>query len=394
MKDLRIDQNVIKNNKQELKKLAKKQRSLMSSKQNEIKNINKIYDEKIKLTKNDNLIKLENEKGKLQEEISQAINHKDQKLKEARDHLSQTQQFLSKEENQLKSIHNDKINKIKKDNTLLMQETAQSSQELAGKSQEKLKDTLSDLNMQTKQAIETSRHNSKMMIDKIHHQTNNKVIAATQQKQETLRKLDKNFVMAESKANKLNEDSLTELNEKHQLEEKQRTQIHKDKMALSEKYNKDLTLQERNNFQIRYDKMIKEHTNVMSRLKDTLSKEINNFKLKHAKKLNNQKIKQEDPFYKATVIEPTISEDKDYYFFSVKSPEHEKDQFTISGHKREIKISFARKHFDNASSKEESYSTRRTESLTKTFAVKEIVDARNVKQSYKDGILTFRIDKA
>ena len=391
---MRIDQSTVNKNQQDLKKLNKEQRNLIKSKQNEIKDLNKIYDERINLTQNDNLIKLETERDKLQGNISEAINHKDQKLKEARDHLTQTQTFLSNEESLLKDIHRDKVNKVKEDNMYLMQDTSQKSQEIADKSQKKLKETLTDLSFQTNQEIESNQHSSKMQLNRIHHDTNNKIIAAQQADKKTLNELDKDFVQEKTKISKLNQESLRDINEKHSIEEQQRVQIHKDKMTLSEKYNKDLTLQERKNFQIRYDKMVKEHSGVMTRLKDTLSKEINSFKLKHSNKLATQKIKQEDPFYKTSVLEPTITEDKDFYYFAVKSPGHEKDQFTISGHKREIKISFARKHFDDTRSMDENFSTRRTESLTKTFGVKDIVDARNVKQSYNDGTLTFRINKA
>jgi HSP20 family molecular chaperone IbpA len=391
---LKISQSNINQNKQELKKLNKEQKTLISSKQKEIQTINKIYDERIKLTQNDNLVRLDGEKEKLQESINQAINHKDQKLKEARDHLAQTQILLNKEEKLIKDVHTDKLSKVKEDNKNFLQDTSERSQVVATDSQQRLKETLSDLNFQTNQAIQSSRHQSKMEINNIQHHNNNKIIAAKQTEQNTIRELDKKFVQDKTALSKNNQERLIELNDKHLVEEQQRTQIHKDKMTLSKKYNKDLILQERNNFQIRYDKMVKEHSGVMSRLKDTLTKEINNFKLKHSQKLATAQLKQEDPFYKTSVIGPTITEDKEAYYFAIKTPEHEKDQYTISGHKREIKLSFARKHFDDTRSMDESHSTRRTESLTKTFGVKDIVNPRNLTQSYNDGILTFRINKA
>jgi HSP20 family molecular chaperone IbpA len=90
-----------------------------------------------------------------------------------------------------------------------------------------------------------------------------------------------------------------------------------------------------------------------------------------------------------------MKETPDSYIVSLKVPEHERENITISPRNRYIKITYHRKHSDRVEEQDgSSHTSKRTELMTKQFPTEAILNSKGVTQKYEDGVLKFKVLKA
>ena len=75
--------------------------------------------------------------------------------------------------------------------------------------------------------------------------------------------------------------------------------------------------------------------------------------------------------------------------------EYEKENINISTRGRSIKITLSRKYTDSLNADDGSLNkTTRSELFSKELATNDLLSSKDITQSYKDGILSFKIKKA
>jgi len=105
-------------------------------------------------------------------------------------------------------------------------------------------------------------------------------------------------------------------------------------------------------------------------------------------------IKNKDNFYHFTDLDPKyeLNEQKNGYVISMKVPEHEVKNVSLSGHRRQLKITMDRDFkYTQTDTRGAKDSINRVESYTSKIPVEYMVDAKTIQKSYTDGVLTFKI---
>jgi HSP20 family molecular chaperone IbpA len=123
-------------------------------------------------------------------------------------------------------------------------------------------------------------------------------------------------------------------------------------------------------------------------------KEFNNVVAANAKRHQATETRAQDSFYHLTSLEPQLREDEKYYYIDIKSPPHEKENYHLTAHDRKIKLSFNRRSQERFEEGEEVQTSNKSEAITREFKVAEIVNDKKLTESYKNGILSYRLPKA
>ncbi len=105
--------------------------------------------------------------------------------------------------------------------------------------------------------------------------------------------------------------------------------------------------------------------------------------------------RSEDPFYNITTLAPVLTDKLDHYEITVPVPEFEQQNVILSGYKRSLKLTHARRAANEVELPDGSMNkSKRSESFTKEFPVTDIVEPEKIERHYAEGMLTFKIRKA
>lgn len=105
-------------------------------------------------------------------------------------------------------------------------------------------------------------------------------------------------------------------------------------------------------------------------------------------------IKNEDEFYHFTDLNPTykINEEQNGYIVSIKIPEHEAKNISISADQRQLKLTMDRRfEYTKKDDDGSNDSVSKVESYTSKIPVENLVNGKKIEKSYEDGILRFKI---
>ena len=171
--------------------------------------------------------------------------------------------------------------------------------------------------------------------------------------------------------------------------------LHQEKLKTTEDHQNEQIKSKKKAFEEKTQAMEKDHLSVLTLIKERFAKRLNDVKEGFSKKKAMVESKNSDPFYNVGKIAPTLKEFPDSYIVSMKVPEHEKENITISPRNRYIKITYHRKHSDRVEEVDGTTNTsKRTELMTKQIPTTDILNPSGVTQKYEDGILNFKIKKA
>lgn len=183
------------------------------------------------------------------------------------------------------------------------------------------------------------------------------------------------------------------MNQRHETES--RKVLHSKSVQTLEDHNKEQVKSKKTAFELKTQRMEKEHLNLLALMKERFSTRLNELKDSFSKKKQMVEDKNTDPFYNVGKITPTLKEAPDSYIVSLKVPEHERENITISPRNRYIKITYHRKHSDRVEEQDgSSHTSKRSELMTKQFPTEAILNPKGVTQKYEDGVLKFKVLKA
>lgn len=148
-------------------------------------------------------------------------------------------------------------------------------------------------------------------------------------------------------------------------------------------------------FEKRYEEQLKGHEETFQKLKAKNDTLLNSLKENLSSSIALVSQKNGDPFYKFETLSPKLKHFDDHVEISVEVPEYSKKDVQISFNGKEAILTMNRRYQDaartengtiNKVSKVESFSTR--------IPTESVLNAKSVKSSYEDGVLTFSVKKA
>lgn len=201
--------------------------------------------------------------------------------------------------------------------------------------------------------------------------------------------------MEEIKEKREKQRSLDDIKSKYSLLENEHELIHKNKLEQHQEHSQKVLDQKKNAFQLRYDKLVEQHQDMIKTTRAKLKDEFQSIVDQHTQAKKSFEARSDDEFYHLKSLEPEIKDTPEAYIVSLKVPEHERDQVTVAPQKRELRISLNRSFEQRSESPDgEVHKNSRSELISRTLTTPEIMDGGQITEKYEDGVLSFKIAKA
>lgn len=378
-----------------LKKLTNSQRQLITQKEAEISALNKLYNEKTKIVKNEGEVEVFNQVEKNQVALENSILAKEQQLERIKQDLKDSSDKFEGQKSYLDESYKDKfshMNRLHTDNILTFsQENEEQAKDISNKANREILDITDKVN----QEISNNLHDSKVKSNEISAMNNREIasIQANFKNEKQSVQNDQDEVIKEVKKN--HEKNVQEFTNKNEFEINERKKAINAEMTNNEVQHADSLKQKRLSFEEKYNELEKNHTEILSRLKVRLDQEIKKATDSYAESRALLDKRSDDQFYKVTKFEPTVNDKLDHYVISIPVPEYEKELVNLTAQNRNVIVTLNRKYTDEIEDglRDESFKTSRSEVLTKKFKVLDLMDSKKITTNYADGHLNFKIMK-
>ncbi|OUR97804.1 hypothetical protein A9Q84_06280 [Halobacteriovorax marinus] len=375
-------------------KLNDAQADLVVAKEQEIENLDKFYDLKKADTKLTGDIDLINIKDRHQNDISEQILSKQQRLDSIKSNFANEQTKLEKEKKLLTDSHQEKIHDINNIYDYKYRDSYDIANTKAKDINLETTETIHKLQDESDRIILDLNFKSKIHSDVKERENNKKISAQEQQHVKMAKRTDDSYERKVAAAVIDHENKLSDQNHKQLVERNERHKFHNFEMKAKEEHHKELLLQEDKSFKQKYNLMAKSHQSILDRVKERFNNQVNSIVKNQMKYKKNISEKAGDDFYKVSSINPSIKEGITDYEVSIKVPEHEKENVRLTAHGRKVTVSLTRRFQDELTSEDGSTSkSKRSEIFTKKMETSQILNPRQITQSYHEGILTFKVAK-
>lgn len=384
------------NDQQHLLDLNKDLRRKIFEKQREIAQVKELYEKK----REDALAVEEGRLRQVKEVYSDkkldAYQQKQDQLKRYQEELAQTQQMLNKEKEYLNENHQSRMNSIN------LHRNDQFETKLSQANQE-----TRDLSQQTREAIEKLKFEHQ---DKIHYvdsqaraefnqivDRNERVLIEIQDKYDREKKqLAHEHKIALTKQQQEFEKQQRQITHGAHIQSESMARQYEMELAHREDFLKQRLQHQEDMFHRRYSELIQEQESVLQRAQEKYQEQLNALAAEFGREKENVVSRAQDPFYQIRTLSPQIEDTGDAYIISLEIPEHEKENVRINANNRTVKVTLTRS-FTEELRDEEGQSvdrSKRSEVFVKEFQTADILNSRDLKQDYRDGVIYFRLGKA
>lgn len=376
------------------KRLDKRIKNEIVKKENEIENINQLYDKKIELSKAEGEDKYINSLIQNDNRLTTAAKDYENKLNSYRENLEKTQLGLSKQEMTLKNDHLQKVEDFKTQNANALYEkfinATENQKEIDGQMNNSIL-AIKDKSLTERQHIETSTRND---LNALAREYNSK---EANEEREYRSRLKSNILANQEDLN-LRQKELKDNSDKEIQKSKrtinEKSTIQKEELSFLDKHQKDVLTQKQTDFNVRYQNLIKEHNGLLAELKTHFESDVKKMVEQTSSQKRTIANKKEDSFYRVEILKPTISENEKEYMVSLTVPEHEKENVHLSVQGRGVKMTLTRKFTETLNEIDGSTNrSTKNELFSREFPCKDILNPKLVDQKYENGVLTFRIQK-
>lgn len=376
------------------KRLDKRLRNETKKKEQEIKDIDQLYDKKIEVAKINGEEKYINSLKRNEDLVLNASEDYRAKLTEYKDNLAKTQSALSQEELSLKDGHVEKLNNLKTEHQNSIHEQFRNANETHEAVNSQMKRNV--MTITDKAAMEKGHIESKSKTDVANVARDFQQKSAEEERQYRFKlKNDARMHNEElDKQQKELKDLSNKTTEKNKRLVTEKMNVQAAELNYLDSHQKDIILQKQNDFKVRYDNMVKEHTSLLSDLKKSFETDLH----KMVEETSTQKRvvaqKSEDPFYRIETLAPKIIENPKEFMVSLNVPEHEKENVHLSVRGRGVKMTLSRRFAENFEEKDGSLNrSTKNELFSREFPSKDLLNPKLVDQKYENGVLTYRIQK-
>lgn len=377
------------------KRMNKSIEKKIGAKEQEIKNLDTLYDKKVAMAR------LQGE-----DEYMQSLDRNNQrmvsdsgvyeeKIKGYQDKLKNVQETVAREEHNLKTTEKQKLTELKTQLEENFEEqysnTQMNQREIADSTQAAVK----ELTARSKAEKTLMEGNAQFEINALSSEFNQK---AANNEKDFRSKLDSDVRMHNAELN-MQKDELKKLMtmdlEKNKRLSNEQKRVNMDELTFQEKHQKDMLMQREKDFKVRYENMVKEHDSILKNLTEKF--EIDAKRVTHSTSTDKKILdnRTEDPFYRVDKLNPKMEQDLKTVTVSIPVAEYEKENIHLSTQGRSIKITLSRKYSDSLNAEDGSTNrSTRSELFSKEFNTTDLLSAKDIKQSYESGVLTFKINKA
>lgn len=382
------------NYRNELKRLEEANQRLISSKETQLDHLKKSYEKRADIVRSmgeEHLVDLKNDlNAKQQQELS----NNQEILSRYQDHLKQTQDQLEKQRNDLQvgqqlQMKQQQSNFADTVNTRQAELSEQIAQ-INDRSNEKVIDVI----QKSDQLMSEQNFNARSKIDTNERQNDSKL--REQARQFEIKKRDEVLTQYQESANaKLVHDrEMANQFLKNSTEMTLRESNFQKQISTQDSFYSQKIKDQHEAFKQKMAALSQEQEQLIKTVTSKFHKDIEDMVSNHSVKKRDLASKQMDEFYHVSTIEPKITETENSYLVSVKLPEHEKDGARLTAHDRTVRLNFTRNFDDKVTDDSGStYSSKRSEVMSKEFNVNSIVESKNITQKYADGVLTFILPK-
>lgn len=328
-------------------------------------------------------------------QINQQAIRKEKVLEEMKNHLEQTKDLTEKELKSLKeAAEKDLVNhqrrllqnreRLNSDNGLYLEELNYRFNESAKKVSADGKKRVDDV--KTKMQDEYQNTESYFQ-DKINKKTND---FTTRFKHD-----DMNYkMMKDHQDNQFKKERMA-TNVRQQTELQKMTNSHTGHIEKRDQnFRKGLKDQDLF-FEKKYADQLSKHQNEFKTLEEKNKNVLEGLKSSLTKEVTKAATRSDDPFYKFETLKPRLKQFEDRVEVEVEIPDHSKQDVQLTIHGKEAIVAFNRRYNDAVKMEDGSINKiNKVESFTTRLPTSHILDAKSVKSSYENGVMTYVIKKA
>jgi hypothetical protein len=189
---------------------------------------------------------------------------------------------------------------------------------------------------------------------------------------------------------------------KERLDTNYRQQVEMDK--ISTKHDQDLSakdknfrkgLKEQNEFyEKKFADNLKTRNDELSRLENLNKKVESKIKGDLQEKIEFQITRSDDPFYRFTELKPSLKKFENHIEISVPVPEYSKSDIQLTINNKDAILNFNRRYDDVRQDGVSTNKLHKVETYTTKLTTDFFLDAKSVKSTYKDGMMTYEIKRA
>lgn len=385
----------LKENEDVYKRINKNIEKKIILKEKEIKTIDDMYEKKIAQTHFEGEDQFSQALDRNNQRILSESSVFEEKIKSYQDRLKKVQDTVTKEEVTLQTTSNEKLKEMKNQKEASFQEQYFAIQDnqsaIINENQASVRDN------------ETRSRNEKILLE---NNASYEINALTADLNTKSANNEKNFRstldndvrlhMAEVNTQKQELKKLMTIDaEKNNRLSNEVKIANKGQLDFQEAHQKDMLTQRDNDFKIRYTNMVKEHNSILDNLSAKFEEDARKIKFTTSEDKKILDSRSDDSFYRVSTINPKLSEDQKTVTVHIPVAEYEKENINISTRGRSIKITLSRKYTDSLNADDGSLNkTTRSELFSKELATNDLLSSKDITQSYKDGILSFKIKKA
>lgn len=392
---MKVDKQTIDYNQDRLNELNRLQKNIISSRENELEKLKDHYKQKVEDSKVANTVSLMDLQSINEQELVEENKQQEErleKLKESQINLKKTldkerELLTANQETNLLNINDQYSRKIidvhskGRDKEL---EINNQVNDLIKNFESERNESLTKLKNKNLETLVLAEADQKRQVNQIQDNLARELL---QQKLDYTNKIIEQKAHHNKKVDQVTMDNTSEIEQRevsHQYNLKDQQSRHLEHLKA-----------DKNSFDEKFQFLIKAQQDAISALDEKLKSQISKLKESHSNEMRLQQNVLADPFYQITKLNPAVQEKPDHYLISVETSEHDKDKFTISVNKRKIRFNLARRFEDRLEGQNNStFTGHRTESYTKEFFVKDILEPRDITHKWENGRLYFKIKKA
>ncbi len=148
-------------------------------------------------------------------------------------------------------------------------------------------------------------------------------------------------------------------------------------------------------FEKKYGAQLETNNGQFKVLEEQNKKVIAGLKEDLTKELSKAAVRNDDPFYKFETLKPRLKTFEDRVEVEVDVPDHSKQDVQLTLNGKEAIVSFNRRYSDASKAEDGTINkVNKVESFTTRLQSGHILDAKGIKSSYDNGVMTYVIKKA
>lgn len=378
-----------------LKRMNRGLEKKIANKEQEIKQIDELYDKRVIAAKAEGEKEYAQGLERNSERLASESHAIEEKIQNYNEQLKKAQDRVEKEEVMIKGAHRERLDNLKNQMEENFQDTYLSAQEARRDVQSSTMDATKEIAAKSKMEKMAVESNSQYEINALSSEFNQKTADNERVFREKLGhdlKLHNDEVENQKRELKRTLDVNADKNMRL-TNEKER--VNKEQLLFQDKHQQEMLKQKEADFKVRYERMVKEHDDILKRLSDSLNADVKKMVSQTSSEKQKIEDKTSDPFYRVDKLNPTMTEDLEMVTVSLPVSHYEKENVHLSAQGRNIKITLSRKYSDSINGENGIIDkSTRSELYSKEFNARDLLNPRNITQNYQDGVLTFKIKKA